>query len=467
MNISLSKESKNKRLKLKIVLILVLIILVPLLWYAIIRLEGKEPVLAIDLPSSYIGKSRDIAISVSDPQSGIRKLWVGLLKDGKEATLLETDYPTSGISGKGQTADAVVDINVKPAELGFSDGDAILRVAAWDYSWRSWLEGNKTYIEKNVTIDTRPPKIEVLTSAHNISQGGAGLVIYKLSEPCPQSGVYIGDRVFPGYSGIAKDANVITAFVSLGYDQSLKTEVYIYAADRAGNEDRAGINHYLKRKRFRKDVINLSDKFLNWKMPEFSDALSDHSGADLIDKFLSVNRNLRQANFEKIQEVCSKTDAVLHWRGKFMRLPRSAPRAGFGDQRTYKYQGKVVDKQIHLGVDLASLKHSQVPAANNGVVVYADSLGIYGNTVIIDHGFGLFSMYSHLNQIAVSVGQKMSTGDVLGQTGVSGLAGGDHLHFSVIVHNSFVNPIEWWDAAWIKNNISAKIDTVKARFGQE
>jgi murein DD-endopeptidase MepM/ murein hydrolase activator NlpD len=153
----------------------------------------------------------------------------------------------------------------------------------------------------------------------------------------------------------------------------------------------------------------------------------------------------------------------LHWKGRFLRLPKSAPRARFADHRKYTYKGKVIDQQVHLGVDLASLKRSPVPAANNGVIVFADRLGIYGRTVFIDHGFGLFSMYAHLNQIAVKAGQKISKGDILGKTGNTGLAGGDHLHFSILIHDTFVNPVEWWDAAWIKNNISSKIDMVKTR----
>jgi len=72
----------------------------------------------------------------------------------------------------------------------------------------------------------------------------------------------------------------------------------------------------------------------------------------------------------------------------------------------------------------------------------------------------LFSMYAHLNRSDVSEGQQMSKGDVLGRTGSTGLAGGDHLHFSMLVHNTFVNPVEWWDAAWIKNNILSKIEAV-------
>ena len=129
--------------------------------------------------------------------------------------------------------------------------------------------------------------------------------------------------------------------------------------------------------------------------------------------------------------------------------------AGFGDRRSYMYQNKEVDQQTHLGEDLASLVHSPVPTANNGVVVLAEPLGIYGNTVILDHGLGVFSSYSHLSQIDVKVGDKLAKGAVVGKTGTTGLAGGDHLHFAINLQGEFVDPVEWWDAHWLKDQVEA------------
>jgi murein DD-endopeptidase MepM/ murein hydrolase activator NlpD len=120
-----------------------------------------------------------------------------------------------------------------------------------------------------------------------------------------------------------------------------------------------------------------------------------------------------------------------------------------------------------LGIDLASLTNSPVPAANGGIVVFADNIGIYGRTVILDHGLGLFSMYSHLSHIAVKPGDRLSKGQTIGRTGSTGLAGGDHLHFGMIVHNTFVNPVEWWDKNWIKNNVLSKIEQVETPRSQD
>jgi len=149
------------------------------------------------------------------------------------------------------------------------------------------------------------------------------------------------------------------------------------------------------------------------------------------------------------------------WKGVFLRLPGSANRAGFADHRTYKYNGKEVDRQVHMGVDLASLTRAEVPAANRGRVLATEKVGIFGNTVLIDHGFGLTTLYAHLSSISVSKGDMVEKGQIIGKTGITGLAVGDHLHFGVAVSNVFVNPLEWWDPAWIHNNILQKIEEVE------
>ena len=177
-----------------------------------------------------------------------------------------------------------------------------------------------------------------------------------------------------------------------------------------------------------------------------------------MDTFLKVNRDVRRQNSAAIKRVTARTTADKLWEGRFLRLPNAAPRAGFADRRTYRYKGKDIDRQVHLGIDLASLKQSPVPAANSGRVAFAGSLGIYGNTIIIDHGLGLFSLYAHLSSFARDEGQVVARGDIIGRTGSSGMAGGDHLHFSMLVHNTFVNPIEWWDEKWIEHNISSKLE---------
>jgi murein DD-endopeptidase MepM/ murein hydrolase activator NlpD len=237
------------------------------------------------------------------------------------------------------------------------------------------------------------------------------------------------------------------------------------AVDRAGNITKRGFYHYIRDKNFKSDTLNISDRFLERKMPDFDvgtrNGSFQGSKNPLLKKFLYINGEVRKNNVETILSIPQITENKKYWDRKFLRLRGSARRAGFADRRIYKYKGKEIDRAVHLGIDLASTANARVKAANSGKVILTQFVGIFGNTVIIDHGFGLCSLYSHLNQISVNKGDLVQRGDDIGLTGLTGLAGGDHLHFSMIVHNVFVNPVEWWDSSWIKNNITSKIDFVK------
>jgi murein DD-endopeptidase MepM/ murein hydrolase activator NlpD len=455
-------KAKRKNIKLWIIAIGCLVIILPVAWFLMVRLEGQPPTLELDLVSPYIGASQELSIAVSDTKSGLRRIWVGLLKDGKEVVLHATDFPSAGLLKGGSLKKTSIKFPVAPSKLGFSDGEAILRMVVQDYSWRDWWKGNKTYLEKTVVIDTQPPQIEVLSRAHNINQGGAGLVIFRTSENCFQSGVQVGDNFFPGYGGFFADPLVYITFIALDYQQGRDTDMRVRAVDRAGNSAESSFYYHIRRQVFRKDKINISDGFLKRKIPEFSSQISQDPSKSPLDKFLEINRDLRRANFQEIAAAIQNPDQKMHWQGRFLRFPKSASRARFADHRTYYYKGSQIDRQVHLGIDLASVANSTVPAGNAGVVAFAQPLGIYGKTVILDHGYGLFSMYSHLSQIAVQVGDRVSGGDKLGRTGSTGMAGGDHLHFSILINDTFVNPVEWWDMKWIQNNVTSKIEWARS-----
>ena len=158
----------------------------------------------------------------------------------------------------------------------------------------------------------------------------------------------------------------------------------------------------------------------------------------------------------------AQTAPELLWRGTvFHPFTNSSAESAFADQRTYVYQGKVVDHQVHLGFDLASFAGTPIVAANRGKVLFADELGIYGNCVIVDHGYGVQSLYAHLSSMDVKPGDLVEKEQPIGRSGMTGLAGGDHLHFTMLVNGQMVNPIEWWDAHWIEDRILRKIKAVE------
>jgi murein DD-endopeptidase MepM/ murein hydrolase activator NlpD len=453
----------------KIVLSLFFIaILIPLAWILFYKYEGAQPQVDVRLPSLYLKKSYEMSLMVRDKGTGLRKIQVSIMQKGNEKILLEKEYATSSIlslfSDKRVNEDSFV-IPVESRKYGMNDGEALIRIMVKDFSWRGWNSGNLFYKEEKVIIDTKPPQVKVLTSQHNIAKGGAGLVIYNLFEEDVTSGVMVGKRFFPGHSGMFENKDIYAAFFALDDNQGPGTQIFVTASDLAGNSAKKGFHHYIRDKNFKTDTLNISDRFLESKMPDFDlgkmEDTFNRSKNPLLEKFLYINSHMRKENVTTILNVPEDTLGKMFWKGRFGRLAGAATRSSWADRRIYKYKGKEIDRAVHLGLDLASTANAKVTAANGGRVIMAQDVGIFGNTVIIDHGFGLASLYSHLNEIMVTVGDEVSKGDLIGRTGLTGLAGGDHLHFSMIVHNVFVNPVEWWDATWIKNNITSKIESVK------
>jgi hypothetical protein len=450
-------NTKKNNAKPVLIVLLCLIIIVPVCWILINRLEGTPPNVSFEWTTAAMGKSWHLSVTLADPKSGLQRFWAAIVKDGKEYPVLTKSFPSAGILKGGSVYSETVDLNLEPQKLGLSDGKAVLRLAAWDHSLRKLGKGNQTYLEKEVEIDTVAPQIEILSHAHNINQGGSGLVVYKLSESCQKSGVLAGNNFYPGQAGYFADPAIHLAFFALSFEQGPGTKLMLSAADFAGNTSQTGFPHHINKRTFKKDVIQLSENFLRSKMPEFSNVVPNAANLSPLEIFLSVNREVRLANTQTLNSLGADSEPKMHWQGPFLRLPDSAPRAGFADQRDYRYQGKTIDHQTHYGVDLASVALSPIPAANAGKVAYIGFVGIYGNTVILDHGFGLLSLYGHMSSINVQKDQIVKKGDIIGKTGMTGLAGGDHLHFGMMVYNTFVNPIEWWDEAWIKNNVTDKL----------
>ncbi len=227
------------------------------------------------------------------------------------------------------------------------------------------------------------------------------------------------------------------------------------AVDRAGNVRKEAVDISRVHVDFRKDNINIDQAFLEKKSAEFT-AMYPGEMSDF-ERFLKINGDVRKSNADKLLELGKDTSADILWNGAFLRLPRSASRADFADHRTYFFEGTRIDEQVHLGFDLASVVQAPVPAANAGRVIFSGYLGIYGNLVVIDHGLGLQSLYSHLTVAQVQKDQLVKKGEIIGATGATGMAGGDHLHFGILISGLEVSPQEWLDARWVKNNIADRV----------
>jgi murein DD-endopeptidase MepM/ murein hydrolase activator NlpD len=320
-----------------------------------------------------------------------------------------------------------------------------------------------TTATKEIQVRLEPPRISVVSTHHYVNHGGTEFVVYRATPSDVASGVRVGDVEYPGFPVNNADPAVKAAFFALLYDQDLRTKIVAFARDEGGNEATASFIDNVFEKPQKKSRIELDDKFVGRVVPE----IIEHSpelklappaaGADMIPAFLEVNGELRRRNADQIAAFAKQTSPSRLWDGPFVQLGNSKVEAAFADHRTYVYKGKDVDHQVHLGFDLAVTSHVPVVAANAGTVLNASWLGIYGNCVIIDHGMGVQSLYGHLSSFDVKVGDRVTRGQTIGRSGMTGLAGGDHLHFTMLVNGRMVNPVEWWDPHWIQDRVVRKL----------
>jgi murein DD-endopeptidase MepM/ murein hydrolase activator NlpD len=449
----------QKRKKITVLLIVgILIVAIGALgWFLACIFEGEPPSVSVEPLPEYLSGSQKFTVRVADENRGLRKLKISLDQEGRKVSVFEKQFPFHGILNRQGIHSFEIEVELDPKKMNLAQGRADLYAQVWDYSRRNGGDGNLSVFQHKMTVDTIPPAIRTLSRQHYINLGGTGLVVYRVSSDTNQSGVYVNDYYFPGFpasEGTDKETRV--CYFAIPQQLTTYPSVYIWAKDKAGNRSTSTFNYHIRKKKFRTEKMAISDHFLNQVLPYFSFYPLDGEATPL-QKFLKINRDLRKENAQAFLELGKKSSQTRLWEGPWLRLMNAAAMARFGDRRIYYYHGKEVDKETHLGADLASIAQSKVPAANNGRVIFAGRMGIYGNTIVLDHGQGLASSYSHLSKIDVAVGDMVQKGGIIGQTGQTGLAGGDHLHFAVMVDGIFVDPVEWWDSHWINDNITKKL----------
>lgn len=443
--------------------LVVLLVVAGLVWFLAGRAAG--PAIAVEAPTAVIGQRTPLRLTVHTPGGRLTSLDVAIEQNGQALPLGSMTTPMGLTVTTAADRVAVSGIVGRANQQALRQGTATLVVQAA----RPVLFGLRhvsSTARKDVQVKLTPPSLAPLSQFHFINQGGAEVAIYQVTPADAQSGVRVGDREYAGLpaegAGIAGAApGLRVAFFPFLYNQPPSTSVSLWARDDAGNEGRASLDNRVFPKRFRKSTIPLDDAFLDRVVPSIlqnSPDLQVPNQSDLLTSYLVINRDLRKQNNEAIRTIGrTRSSPSMLWSGPFRQMVNSAVEAGFADDRTYVYNGKPVDQQVHLGFDLASLQHAPIQAANRGTVVFAGYLGIYGNCVIVDHGMGLQSLYGHLSAIAVKEGQTVEINGELGRSGATGLAGGDHLHFTMLLHGEFVTPVDWWSAQWVEDRVLRKL----------
>ena len=318
---------------------------------------------------------------------------------------------------------------------------------------------NKTSSSIKLTYDTQAPTLMTLKGSLSLQQGGSGVVLYEVGEVPRETGVMLDDLLFRAFEF---EPNKYLSFYAHPYNvEADEFRPRVYAVDDAGNARKIRPGSRTASYGYRSELIELSDSFLE----DVKGKMMPSSPRAPLDVFLEINNQVRQENYERISRICQTTEPKKLWQGAFLRN-QGATKAGFADDRTYQYNSEVVSRQVHLGIDIAGVNNTEILAANHGKAIFVGEIGIYGNVVILDHGYGLHSLYGHLSQAHVRQGDYVRKGDLIAASGDSGLVFGDHLHFEMRVNGVPVNPIEWFDEVWVKNNIELFLPTFEEEKGE-
>jgi murein DD-endopeptidase MepM/ murein hydrolase activator NlpD len=452
-------------MRVLIAVVVVVVLLVGGVFLFAGRLAG--PSIAIEQPEKFVGVSTPLTVNVSSP-GDIASIDIGFEQEGQRTAVfsLATVTPPAQVT-RDEPGRIVVTHELGRKTLpALKSGPARIVVTAT----RPVLFGLRTVTTeqvRDVTVRLEPPRVGALSTHHYINHGGSEMIVYRVTPDDAASGVRVGDLEYPGFpaAGAAIGGAAITdpaarvAFFALRYDQDLSTPIRLYARDEAGNTTLAEFDRRTFPKAFKRSRIELRDPDMERVVPVILQGTTEiRPEGSLVDKFVAVNSELRRLNNAKIASFAAQTAPEILWRGEvFHSFRNTSAEAAFADFRTYVYQGREVDKQVHLGFDLASFAGTPIVAANRGKVLMAENLGIYGNTVILDHGMGVQSLYGHLSTIDVAVGAMVEKEQQIGRSGQTGMALGDHLHFTMLVNGQMVNPIEWWDAHWIQDRILRKL----------
>jgi murein DD-endopeptidase MepM/ murein hydrolase activator NlpD len=420
---------------------------------------GNPPHLEIKPGMAGIGRRTPIEVKIDDT-GRVEKLTVELVQGMDTRPVAEKSYdthPTWAFWRAPAPGDLLSEVG-RDTVPGLRGGKATIRVTA-QRPGTLLRTPDPVVVSLDLPVRLAPPSLAVLSGFHYVAQGGCEAVVYRLGEGAVKDGVQSGAWWFPGYPlpGGA-DPRARFALFAVPYDAENAAAVRLVAVDDVGNQAGAAFIDKFFPKPLKHDVIALNDAFLQRVVPDVmreTPDLQDRGG--LLQNYLEINGDLRRREGKELAALASRSADHFLWKEGFLAMPNAKITAAFAQRRDYQYQGKHVDQQDHLGFDMASVAHAAVPASNDGVVLLARYFGIYGNAVVIDHGYGLMSLYGHLSSLEVREGQAVKRGQEVGRSGETGLAGGDHLHFTMLLRGLPVNPVEWWDPHWIQDRLARKL----------
>ncbi|WP_297810829.1 M23 family metallopeptidase [uncultured Helicobacter sp.] len=476
-------HSKSGFVKILGLALLVITILCGIFMLSSDSFEKESP--TIHLKSTSWNLKGTFPIEISD-NAGIKSYKVVLIDNGQKipldaqnltkqnTTCMATNANiaplTQNITAQSPIKSLCIGIQ-KPQNIKLNGQSLLLEISATDTSKWNFFKGNTTTEQFNIQIDTKKPQLAIIANSYKITQGGSALVIFKAEDENLRSVKINNGNLDFTPQPFYKEGFYISllAWSKLHNDFNAK----IIAEDNAGNVSITPINYFKQKKQYRDSTIPLTDTFIEGKISSLVEEIGERNLEDFENKlaiFRYINEEVREKTFNRILSASSfvDTESLIEdfFIEAFAPLKNGAVMASFGDHRTFTYQGENVSESNHMGLDLASIKQAPVILNNAGIVTLNEFVGIDGNALVIYHGLGLSTLYAHLTSTEVNVGDSLEKGAIVANTGNTGLALGDHLHFSVLVQGYEVWNAEWMDSAWIKTNITNIIAQAKDIINQ-
>jgi murein DD-endopeptidase MepM/ murein hydrolase activator NlpD len=421
--------------------VLAIVVLLPI---ALKLALSAPPVVDLSSPVTTLGQATPITVHVRSAK-GVRSLAAFVEQNGTRYRVWELAQPsrlsdgtwnfTAGTSTTPQLQDGKAKLIVE------ATANNLLRKAA------RW--------ENEVTVVTRPPTVTADSDQHYLYTGMADLATFNASGTWTEAGVRVGDQTFRAWPMPDGKPGFFSLF-AFAWNMPSNTVPVVYASNGAGNDVTGSLVIQFPKSeqpKYTAHSLQLDDRFIQKVITE----LDPNGSGDPVARFVKINNEMRRANNKVLSDLRFKTADKFLWSQPFARQAHSQAEANFADVRSYFYKGNKIDQQVHLGYDLAVTQHVGVEASNDGRVVYAAPLGIYGNCIVVDHGYGLQTIYGHLSQINVHEGDMVKRGQVMGTSGQTGMAGGDHIHFAMQLDGIQIDPKEWWDIHWIKDHIAKRV----------
>ena len=406
---------------------------------------SAAPVVNLSSPVTVIGQATPVAVQVHS-EHGVHKAEAFVEQNGARYSVWQLAQPSSSPEGAWNFTAGV------KSTPQLKDGKAKLIVEATS----NGLFGKTAHWEQDVTVVTQPPSISADSDQHYLYLGMADLATLNISGAYTDAGIRVGDQTFRAWPMPGGKPGFFSLF-AFAWNMPPDTAPVAYASNGTGNDVTAPLVFQFPKKEQPKYTVHdlqITDAFMNKVVNE----LDPNGTGDLVARFVKINTEMRKANNKTLFDLRTKTADHFLWSQPFQRQSRAQAEATFADTRNYIYQGKKIDQQTHLGYDLAVTQHVGVEASNDGRIVYAAPLGIYGNCIVVDHGYGLMTLYGHLSHIDVHEGDMVKRGQVMGTSGQTGMAGGDHIHFGMLLDGIQIDPKEWWDPHWIKAHIAKRVD---------